>query len=244
MLPEANLKISVSARARRRLALAVLACGALLAASAGVAHGVHVTVQRGDTLWQIARQNGVAVTKLQRDNALERDTLRPGQTLHLLGAKPASANTVRVVPAAASGGAAPSAERVLWPLAGVITTRYSYCGKGCGHAGLDIAAPTGTPVYAAVGGTVTASGWNVFGYGNLVIVRGAGGRDYYYAHNSSLLVRVGQTVRQGQVIARVGSTGNSSGPHLHFEVRGGGALVNPLALLPSSQALQAAYRGR
>lgn len=226
----------------RRIALKTLICGGVFTASVVLAHGVHVTVKRGDTLWGIAKQNGVTIGALQRDNQTKSDTVTLGQTLHILGAK-SNTTTTRVAPVS-SGGASVRAERVLWPLAGVITTRYSYCGKGCGHAGLDIAAPTGTLIYAAVSGTVTSSGWNVFGYGNLVIVRGAGGRDYYYAHNSSLLVKAGQTVRQGQPIARVGSTGNSSGPHLHFEVRGGGALVNPMAFLPSSQAFQASYRGR
>ena len=223
----------------RRTVLGALALTGVLAASVVLAHGVHITVKRGDTLWGVAKRNGVSVSALQRDNRLEGDALAAGQTLHILGVTA----TTRVAPAS-SGGASLGADRVLWPLAGVITTRYSYCGNGCGHAGLDIAAPSGTLVYAAVGGTVTSSGWNVFGYGNLVIVRGAGGRDYYYAHNSRLLVRVGQTVRQGQPIARVGNTGNSTGPHLHFEVRGGGALMNPMAFLPSSQAFQASYRGR
>ena len=242
MPTERHLNVIEIFKRTRRIALTALMCGGVFTASVVVAHGVHVTVKRGDTLWGIAKQNGVAVSILQRDNQIKNDTVTLGQTLHILGTKPNTATT-RVAPAS-SGGASVSAERVLWPLAGVITTRYSYCGKGCGHAGLDIGAPSGTLVYAAVSGTVTSSGWNVFGYGNLLIVRGARGRDYYYAHNSSLLVRVGQTVRQGQPIARVGNTGNSTGPHLHFEVRGGGALVNPMAFLPSSQAFQASYRGR
>lgn len=134
-------------------------------------------------------------------------------------------------------------ERALWPLRGTITQTYAWNGSKNGHSGIDIAARHGTPVYAALSGTVKAAGWNVYGYGNLVTIRGVDGRDYYYAHNASLTVRAGQRVRQGQQIARVGSTGRSSGPHLHFEIRSRSRMLNPLAILPRSQVLQASARG-
>ena len=137
-----------------------------------------------------------------------------------------------------------ASEHPLWPLAGTITQWYGWRGPKNGHAGLDIAAPYGTAVYAAISGTVTSSGWDVFGYGNLLRIRGMDGRDYYYAHNSRLTVRAGQRVRQGQVIALVGSTGRSSGPHLHFEIRSGRRILNPVALLPSSGRQLASFRGR
>ncbi len=137
-----------------------------------------------------------------------------------------------------------ASERVLWPLRGTITQTYAWKGPKNGHSGLDIAAPHGTAVYAALSGTVKSAGWNVYGYGNLIVIRGTDGRDYYYAHNSSLTVRRGQTVRQGQQIARVGSTGRSSGPHVHFEIRSGSSMLNPLAILPRSQVQQASARGR
>ena len=137
-----------------------------------------------------------------------------------------------------------ASERPLWPVAGTITQGYGWRGPKNGHAGLDIAAPYGTAVYAAISGTVTSSGWDVFGYGNLLRVRGVDGRDYYYAHNSRLNVRAGQRVRQGQVIALVGSTGRSSGPHLHFEIRSGRRILNPVAFLPSSGRQLASFRGR
>ncbi len=132
-----------------------------------------------------------------------------------------------------------ASEHALWPLRGTITQTYAWKGPKNGHSGLDIAAPHGTPVYAALSGTVKSAGWNVYGYGNLIVIRGTDGRDYYYAHNSSLTVKRGQAVRQGQQIARVGSTGRSSGPHVHFEIRSGSQMLNPLALLPRSQVLQA-----
>lgn len=94
------------------------------------------------------------------------------------------------------------------------------------HDGLDIAAPTGTPIQAAQGGTVRHAGW-IKGYGNTVIVDHGGGRSTLYAHASELLVESGAQVVRGQEIARIGSTGHSTGPHLHFEVREDGKTVDP-----------------
>jgi lysostaphin len=102
------------------------------------------------------------------------------------------------------------------------------------HRGIDIAAPVGTPVVAAADGVVATSGWDSGGYGNKVDIRHPDGSLTRYAHNSRLLVRAGQTVRQGQLIAEMGSTGRSTGPHLHFEIRPSGkGAVNPMAFLPS-----------
>jgi murein DD-endopeptidase MepM/ murein hydrolase activator NlpD len=136
------------------------------------------------------------------------------------------------------------AEWPLWPVSGVITQYFTRARYRYGHTGLDIAARSGTPIYASVSGTVTGSGWNRFGYGMLVTIRGVDGRDYYYAHNSRLLVRRGQWVTQGQMISRMGSTGRSTGPHLHFEIRSGRRLLNPMGQLPSSRLALASYRGK
>lgn len=95
------------------------------------------------------------------------------------------------------------------------------------HHGIDIAGNMGSPILAAKEGRVIVSGWQG-GYGNVVIIDHGGGIASVYAHCSSLIARVGQNVRQGEVIAKVGSTGYSTGPHLHFEVRKNGAVVNPL----------------
>lgn len=121
----------------------------------------------------------------------------------------------------------------MWPAQGVLTSGY---GPRWGrmHRGVDIAAPVGTPIYAAADGTVARAGWNSGGYGNLVDIRHPDGSMTRYAHNSRLLVRVGQQVRQGQHIAAMGSTGYSTGPHLHFEIHlPGSGTVNPVAYLPS-----------
>lgn len=98
------------------------------------------------------------------------------------------------------------------------------------HAGIDFAVPTGTPVMAANTGTVIFAGW-YGGYGNTVIINHGGGITTLYAHNSSVLVTPGQGVRRGQVVARSGSTGLSTGPHVHFEVRVNGQPVNPAGYL-------------
>lgn len=100
------------------------------------------------------------------------------------------------------------------------------------HRGIDIAAPVGTPVVASAPGVVVASGWNSGGYGNLVEIKHPGGGLTVYAHNSRILAQAGQQVDQGQQIAEMGSTGRSTGPHVHFEVHipGKGA-VNPLFYL-------------
>jgi murein DD-endopeptidase MepM/ murein hydrolase activator NlpD len=132
-------------------------------------------------------------------------------------------------------------ERPLWPVQGIITQGY---GGRYGHTGLDIAAPVGTPVYAALSGRVNYASWNPFGYGNFIKITGNDGREYCYAHNSRLYVRVGQIVHQGQLISRVGSTGHSTGPHLHFEIRIGGNVRSPMAYLPGSRVMLAQYRGR
>ena len=121
-----------------------------------------------------------------------------------------------------------------WPAAGKLTSRF---GRRWGrmHKGIDIAGPIGTPINAAADGTVISAGWNSGGYGNLVEVKHSDGTTTRYGHNSRLSVTAGQTVRQGQQLAEMGSTGHSTGSHLHFEIRPtGGNAVNPIAHLPAN----------
>ena len=113
------------------------------------------------------------------------------------------------------------------PTSGTISSRYG-SRWGRTHKGLDIAASTGTPIKAAASGTVTAAGWNNGGYGNLIVISHGNGVQTYYGHCSSISVKVGQTVSAGDVIGKVGSTGRSTGPHLHFEIRVNGTAYNPL----------------
>lgn len=122
----------------------------------------------------------------------------------------------------------------IWPVKGTITSDYGYrsiFGSYSYHGGLDIAVSYGTAVKAADGGTVKFAGWQG-SYGYLVILDHGNGKTTYYAHNSSLCVSAGQKVYQGQTIAKVGSTGRSTGPHCHFEVRINGSRVNPRNYLP------------
>jgi len=98
------------------------------------------------------------------------------------------------------------------------------------HEGIDIAVGYGTPIGAASAGTVIYCGW-MGGYGNLVVIDHGGGLATAYGHQSSIATGCGQPVSRGQIIGYVGSTGHSTGPHLHFEVRVNGAPVDPLGYL-------------
>jgi murein DD-endopeptidase MepM/ murein hydrolase activator NlpD len=114
------------------------------------------------------------------------------------------------------------------PISGTITSRFGHVSsrRVSRHTGLDIAASTGTKIKAAAGGTVTFSGYKgSFGY--MVVINHGDGVETYYAHCSKLYVKAGQQVNQGEVIAAVGNTGNSTGPHLHLEVRVNGVAYNP-----------------
>ena len=117
-----------------------------------------------------------------------------------------------------------------WPTHGTVTSGFG--GRwGRMHEGIDIGVPTGTPVYAADGGTVTCASYSG-AYGNLVIIDHQNGMETRYGHNSSLVVHQGDKVYKGQLIAYAGSTGRSTGPHCHFEVRINGSPQNPISYLP------------
>ncbi|WP_373528043.1 peptidoglycan DD-metalloendopeptidase family protein [Nostoc sp.] len=119
-----------------------------------------------------------------------------------------------------------------WPAKGTLTSGYGWR-WGRMHRGIDIANSTGTPVVSSAAGTIEKAGWNKGGYGNLVEVRHPDGSITRYAHNSKILVQPGQQVNQGDTIALMGSTGHSTGPHTHFEIRPSGkGAVNPIAMLP------------
>jgi len=115
------------------------------------------------------------------------------------------------------------------PSRGGITSYYGYR-WGRLHKGIDIGARTGTPIYAAADGTIESASWDR-GYGNLVKISHGSGIETLYGHTSKMVVKAGQKVKKGQLIAYVGSTGHSTGPHLHFEVRLNGNSVNPLKYL-------------
>jgi len=126
---------------------------------------------------------------------------------------------------------APHTTPSIWPTTGYVSSPYGLRFGGSEfHQGVDIAAEIGTPIVATADGVVTAAGWNG-GYGNMVDVDHGGGIVTRYGHASAVAVTVGQQVRRGQTIAYVGSTGRSTGPHLHYEVRVNGQPVNPAGYL-------------
>jgi hypothetical protein len=125
----------------------------------------------------------------------------------------------------------------MWPLIGELTAGFGWrihpiTGDRRLHKGIDIAAPIGTPIFAAADGIVTECGWDEGGYGNKLVIRHPDGSETLYAHNNRLFVSQGQSVKQGQPIAEVGSTGRSTGPHLHFEMLKAQQLIDPIDLLP------------
>lgn len=196
---------------------------------------VEVVVGANDTLWGIAVRYDSNVSAIMSANNLTSDRLHVGQRLRIVpGAEVNATRAAAPTPILSDAAGAP----MVWPLDGIITSRFGYrqlrvSGSNF-HTGLDIDGNTGDPIVAAVAGTVTYSGWRG-GYGYLVVITN-GNTDYYYAHASQLLVEEGAQVQVGQLIARVGSTGNSTGPHLHFEVRVDGDPVDPLPILETTAA--------
>jgi len=192
-----------------------------------------IVVAKGDSLWALARSHNTTVAAIMGANNLSTERLISGQQLRILPGAEVAAG--RALPdSGVATAVTPGAMR--WPLVGAITSRFGYrtlriAGSNF-HSGLDIDGDTGDPIVAAVAGTVTHSGW-LGGYGKLVIIEN-GDTKYYYAHASELLVSEGAVVEAGTVIALVGSTGNSTGSHLHFEVRVNDDSVDPLPILEAS----------
>lgn len=183
------------------------------------------TVQRGESLWDISRIYRTDMDEIVRVNDLQNPSrIRPNQELVIPGERAADiASSLRTERLISPDG------RLLrafsWPLRGRISSGY---GPRWGrmHHGLDVAVVVGTPVRAAAAGVVTFSGWNG-GYGNLVTIDHGNKIETRYAHLSRMVVRPGQHVKRGEIIAYSGNTGNSTGPHLHFEIRLRGNSVNP-----------------
>ena len=122
---------------------------------------------------------------------------------------------------------------ITWPLRANPSSRYGPR-NGRKHEGVDLPAPKGTAIRAAAGGRVVYSGHGMRGYGKVIVLKHGDDMSTVYAHNSANLVRKGQTVRQGEVIGRVGKSGRATGYHLHFEVRIRGVAQDPLTYLPKA----------
>jgi len=214
--------------------------------------GAWHVVEAGETSASIAKRAGIVLEDFLEINGLRRhEPLIPGRPVFLFGATaglsaseqtPVASVSEPVDPAAPLGASSQPAPApragpapLRWPLrAPRLTSRF---GKRWGrpHEGIDMAAPIGTPVLAAAGGTVIYAGDQVRGYGNMVVLRHADNLVTVYAHNSLLLVQTGDPVTVGQEIARVGDTGRSTAPHLHFEVRRRDTPHDPLLFLPPLQ---------
>lgn len=150
--------------------------------------------------------------------------------------KASRAKTVRVARVSANEAARArqarlqqSRRQMMLPSRGAITSRFGPRRMGS-HHGVDLRAPVGTPVKSSMGGTVSFAGWKNSIYGNMVAVKHPNGLVTRYAHLSRVTVRPGQKVAQGQVVARSGNTGRSTGPHIHFEVLKNGRAINPLTV--------------
>lgn len=206
--------------------------------------GIWHELQRGERLDKLARRYDVPLQDIEEINGLERwEKLDPGRKIFIPGAARASGdgNNGSGGTAAAGKGAAPPATMqaepprragaFIFPVpSGKISSRFGLRGKRR-HEGIDIAAPAGTAVLAASAGKVIYAGAGVRGYGNLILIRHQGGMVTVYAHNRRNLVKEGEEVGQGQVIAEVGHTGRASGDHLHFEVRRGDTPADPSGIV-------------
>ncbi|MBI4640412.1 MAG: peptidoglycan DD-metalloendopeptidase family protein [Candidatus Tectomicrobia bacterium] len=170
-------------------------------------HLVHL-IQRGETLSAIARRYNVDLAQLVEANKIPSpNQIRAGEMLMI-----------------------PGVPYFIWPLQSEISSQFGRRGRRR-HTGIDLLAEKGTSIRAAADGQVIFSGSNR-GYGNIVMIRHFGGFVTVYAHNKANLVKVGQYISQGKVIAKVGDTGNATSPHLHFEVRKYDTPLNPVFFLP------------
>jgi len=175
-------------------------------------------VKKGESLWSISREYNVKLESIiAANNITNASKISTGQQLRIPN-----------VP-----GTRSSICNFIWPVRGRITSPYGMrviSGRKDFHAGIDIGGPTGTNIVAAESGRVSYAGY-MRGYGNVIILSHDGGYSTVYGHNSVNLVKKGQYVNKGSIIGKVGSTGNATGPHLHFEIRSGGKPVNPLPYL-------------
>ncbi|MBP2634328.1 MAG: spore coat assembly protein SafA [Firmicutes bacterium] len=178
-------------------------------------------VNNGDTLWDIAHTYGVPVETIKSANTKGSDQITVGERLFIPGAHLARAETVV---------ARASVSRFFWPTRGEISSDFGWR-WGRLHAGIDIANDTGTYVVAARAGQIIWAGWRG-GYGYTVMIDHGGGYISLYGHLDDYNVERGQYVRGGQRIASMGNTGNSTGPHLHFEIQKNGEPVDPTGFLP------------
>jgi len=175
-------------------------------------------VKKGESLWSISREYNVKLESIIAANSIaDASKISAGQQLRIPNVPGGRSNIANFI----------------WPVRGRITSPYGMrviSGRKDFHAGIDIGGPTGTNIVAAESGRVSYAGY-MRGYGNVIILSHDGGYSTVYGHNSVNLVKKGQYVKKGSTIAKLGSTGNATGPHLHFEIRVSGKPANPLSYL-------------
>ena len=184
-------------------------------------------MKKGEYLWRIARTYGVDMKTVMNANHLsDPNKIRAGQYLFIPGAGAVlNVATPRSRPVSLKKGS------FIWPVSSRRVTSSYGTRKDSQHKGIDIAASRGSRIVASQSGTVVYAG-ALSGYGKVIIIDHNNGYSTVYAHNLSNLVKVDEQVRRGQVIGLVGSTGRSTGPHLHFEIRKGYKAVDPFKYLP------------
>ncbi len=185
---------------------------------------VHI-VKSGETFWQIASSYGIGLDELQRLNSDKpANKLQVGDRLSL----PARARPIALTNTS-SRGLTRESGLFGWPIMGTITSAYGWRKSGF-HHGLDIAGKVGDPIRAAANASVEHAGYQPI-YGQTIILKHENGKKTVYAHLEKIYVKKGQEVKQGKIIGTVGTSGRTTGPHLHFEIRVGDETINPLQLL-------------
>ncbi len=197
----------------------------------GAAGLTHI-LQPGENLYRLSRFYGVSVDSIVSANGIGDVTqLKVGKRIWIPGAKRGAAQ--ESLAGAGLGLLEPGAADLglIWPVRGRLSSRFGWR-NGRGHDGIDIPAKTGTPIVAAAAGRVIHSGRGLGDYGRVVILKHEGYYSTVYAHNRRNRVEKGDFVEKGEIIGEVGSSGNASGPHVHFEVRRNRKPLNPLLFLP------------
>jgi murein DD-endopeptidase MepM/ murein hydrolase activator NlpD len=201
-------------------------------------HGLWHELRPGESIAGLAHRYQIPREDIEELNGLGRGEAPPvGRVIFLPGARAvepvAASRAARTSPppGPSAPGSAPAGRAFLWPVPGGVLTSGFGARGGRPHEGIDIAAPEGSAVVAAADGVVIYSGSGVRGYGNLILIRHAGGIVTVYAHNRRNRVAEKERVRRGQVIAEVGRTGNATSNHLHFELRAGETPRDPVPLL-------------
>lgn len=212
-----------------------------VSARPNAAGGSTYVVQRGDTLYGVARTHNLRPSDIAAANGLSNTSqLYVGQRLKMPGTASSSATQVASGPVPtprskpALSSPPPSSGVFLWPAEGKVLSKFGAKGNGLHNDGVNIAVPEGSPVRVAQNGVVAYVGNELKGYGNLLLVRHDNGWVSAYAHNKELLVKRGQTVRKGDLIARAGQTGSVTTPQVHFELRKGAKPVDPLKVFANT----------